>query len=95
MDKKCKLVPGQVVRAIAGRDRGNIFLVFEVLDAKHVLIVDGKSRRLERPKKKRIIHLQAFNVFMEDFETVKKSRTFNNAHIKKYLSAYEMNEEDC
>ena len=48
---------GQVVRSRAGRDKGGIFLIYEILDSEYVLLVDGKIRRLDRPKKKKIKHL--------------------------------------
>ena len=95
MDKQSSLVPGQLVRAKAGRDKGSIFLVLEILDSKFVHIVNGKRRTLEHPKRKRVTHLQPFNMVVDDFEAMKKSRTFNNARIKKLLQTYDRNEEDC
>ncbi|HWP51129.1 MAG TPA: KOW domain-containing RNA-binding protein [Clostridia bacterium] len=48
--------PGMVVRALAGRDAGKWFAVL-VSDEDFTLIVDGKSRPLARPKRKRNKHL--------------------------------------
>lgn len=53
------IAKGSVVIAKAGRDKGKAFAVTEVLDARTVLIADGKSRPIERPKRKNIAHLQA------------------------------------
>ena len=53
------ITQGSVVIAKAGRDKGKAFAVVDVLDSRTVLIADGKSRPLERPKRKNIIHLQA------------------------------------
>ncbi len=53
MDLTSDLSIGQVVKSRAGRDKGRVFLVLEILDDKHVLVVDGDLRRLEKPKKKR------------------------------------------
>lgn len=50
---------GSIVIAKAGRDKGKAFAVTEVLDSRTVLIADGKSRPIERPKRKNVIHLQA------------------------------------
>lgn len=55
-----ELKPGQLVRSLAGRDKGKHYLVFEKLDYKHVLLVDGRTRPVERPKKKNIAHLQHY-----------------------------------
>ncbi|MBR1535156.1 MAG: KOW domain-containing RNA-binding protein [Ruminococcus sp.] len=50
---------GSVVIAKAGRDKGKPFAVVDVINSRTVLIADGKSRPLEHPKRKNIIHLQA------------------------------------
>lgn len=50
-------VKGQLVKSKAGRDRGEFFIVYEVVDEKNVLIVDGKIRKLEKPKLKKTMHL--------------------------------------
>ncbi len=55
-----ELKPGQLVRSLAGRDKGNHYLVLEKLDQKHVLLVDGRSRPVARPKKKNVAHLQHY-----------------------------------
>lgn len=55
-----ELMPGQLVRSLAGRDHGSHYLVLEVLDERYVLLVNGRSRPVERPKKKNIIHLQHY-----------------------------------
>ncbi len=51
------LEEGEIVRSRAGRDRGRAFVVIKVLDAEYVLLVDGRLRTLERPKKKKRKHL--------------------------------------
>ena len=55
-----ELKPGQLVRSLAGRDKGKHYLVLEKLDNKYVLLVDGRSRLVDRPKKKNIAHLQRY-----------------------------------
>lgn len=47
---------GQVVKALAGRDKGRFFLVLDT-DKGFALITDGKTRPLERPKRKNVKHL--------------------------------------
>ena len=54
------LKPGQLVRSLAGRDKGKHYLVLRELDNGYVLLVDGYSRPLARPKKKNKIHLQHY-----------------------------------
>lgn len=55
------LVPGQIVRSTAGHDKGGIFFVIENVDDDYVLIADGDLRRIDKPKKKNVRHLQPFN----------------------------------
>ena len=50
---------GTLVTARAGRDRGASFLIVGVCDEAHVFIADGRTRRLQRPKKKKLMHLHA------------------------------------
>jgi ribosomal protein L14E/L6E/L27E len=52
-----ELKPGQLVISKAGRDKGKWYVVYKV-EGPWVYIVDGKTRRLEKPKKKNLRHLQ-------------------------------------
>ncbi len=47
---------GQVARSRAGRDRGTFLAVLECRPP-WALVADGRRRPLERPKRKRLIHL--------------------------------------
>ena len=48
---------GDVVKSVNGRDTGNEFFVVNI-DGQYAWIADGKGRRLEKPKKKKLKHLQ-------------------------------------
>ncbi len=48
---------GMVVKATAGRDKDKYFVVVKV-DGPYVWLVDGKTRRLIAPKKKKVIHIE-------------------------------------
>ncbi len=48
---------GLIVYAAAGRDKGSFFVVVGE-EGGYALIADGKSRKLEKPKKKNKIHLR-------------------------------------
>ena len=51
------LQPGTLVHSLAGRDAGELYLVVGLLGANFVLIANGQSRPLSRPKKKNVRHL--------------------------------------
>lgn len=47
---------GQVVRSIAGHDKGSFLVVLEAAPP-YAVVCDGKRRPLERPKRKKAFHL--------------------------------------
>ena len=49
---------GSIVTAKAGRDKGGCFVVMKMENG-FAYIADGKRRRVENPKKKKLIHLQS------------------------------------
>lgn len=79
---------GQVVKSKAGRDKNKIFIIIEIVDNDYVMIVDGKSRKLENPKKKKIKHLMIYKSVIDDLSDKKKSNEMNNAYIRKVLDPF-------
>ena len=74
------IVVGSVVRAKAGRDKGGYFVVTGILENGRVLICDGKRRKVQTPKLKNIIHLEATRAVTQDITT--------NRQIKSFLKSY-------
>ena len=56
--KKAPILTGSVVISTAGRDEGRTFLVVDSLDELYVLISDGDTHKMEKPKKKKRRHLK-------------------------------------
>ena len=56
---KAPLREGIVVISQKGRDKGRSFMILCQMDADFVLIADGSTRKLEKPKKKRRKHLMS------------------------------------
>lgn len=75
------LEPGQLVRSRAGRDRGKHYVVLKVLDDRYVLLVDGKKRPLENPKKKNVVHLQRYRRGLRDFSKLLQEGRINDGII--------------
>ena len=68
-----KLENGTVVYSLAGHDKGDFQVVVE-FDDKYAKVCDGKYRPLERPKKKKLIHIKVTNtVLSEDSLKTNKS----------------------
>lgn len=72
---------GLVVRSLKGHDKGGFFVVLEC-DLKLALICDGKRRTLEKPKKKKLMHLAATNTAADE------EILGTNRKIRKLLSAF-------
>lgn len=53
---------GQFVLSIAGRGKGRIFIVTNLIDEKYVYIADGMLRSINKPKKKKLKHLRLIDV---------------------------------
>jgi len=52
---------GTIVVSLSGRDEGRLFAVIDIIDEQYVLIADGKHRKLDKPKKKKLKHLKIFD----------------------------------
>lgn len=77
-------IEGLVVKVIAGHDKDNFFIIKKVVNDKLVLIADGKSRKLEKPKQKNIKHLRFTGTVIDlDQLTDKK--------LRRVLSDYSQN----
>lgn len=57
---------GQLVRSRAGRDKGNYYLIYDMVDEAFVRVINGEKKRLTNPKRKNIKHLEIFPVIAEE-----------------------------
>ena len=73
-----EMQPGMTVQAKAGRDKGRFFLILKIEDG-YAYIADGKTRKLEKPKKKKLIHLAATKL-------IKDVEGLTNRQLKEYLA---------
>lgn len=83
-----EIVEGSIVRSIAGRDKGDLFIVLSK-DGDFAYLVNGELRKVDRPKKKKLKHIQGTNS-VSDFvknklETVGK---ITNSEVRKALSEF-------
>lgn len=49
---------GSIAFSKCGRDRNRVFVIVGVSDEQHVLIIDGRTRKIDKPKKKKLKHLR-------------------------------------
>lgn len=77
-----------IVKATAGRDKGKLFFVVDV-EEDLLLLADGKTRRLERPKRKKRKHV----VFQARFdcrvsEKIRSGEKLTNSELRKTLAQF-------
>lgn len=70
---------GQIVKAKAGRDKDGFFIILR-LDGRYAYIVNGRRRKVEVPKKKKLIHLVPTEKVVQSFGT--------NREVIRILSEY-------
>ena len=67
------ITKGSLVYSRAGRDKGTLFIVVDK-EGDWVYLADGSLRRVEKPKKKRLKHINKTNKLAEiDFENISDS----------------------
>ena len=77
---------GTVVKSLCGKDKNNLFCVLDKQED-YVLYCDGCVRKLEKPKRKKLKHVQVTRVKLQT-ETLQV-----NKHIKKALKSLNIVEE--
>ena len=88
MDKN-DIGKGCIVESIAGRDKGHLFIVLETF-GEYALLVDGKIRRIENPKRKKIKHVR-FYAMRDDIRVYSKIVAGirpDNAEVRKTISLF-------
>jgi ribosomal protein L14E/L6E/L27E len=75
---------GSFVTAAAGHDSGKYYVIFET-DPEYVYLVDGRIRTLDRPKKKKRIHIRGLSVLDESLAEKVRNKTVTNEEIKRAI----------
>ncbi len=86
METTGELCIGQVVSSKSGRDKDKIFIVIDILDDKYVLIADGDLRKVEKPKKKKVKHLQKHTmIYSEIAKMISNEEKVENIYLRREL----------
>ena len=72
---------GMLARSKAGHDKGHVYVIMKEDDA-YVYLADGSIRTIERPKKKKKIHVQ---IILEKHEI----SGIDNVGIKRILKLFD------
>mgnify|MGYP002727167229 FL=1 len=72
----------------AGRDQGQLFYVIDA-DEQFVYLADGKSRRLEKPKRKKRKHVQQVpRTESRIAEKIRNGEKVLNSELRKELASF-------
>ena len=83
-----EIAKSDIVRSDAGRDRGKLFVVLAV-EGEYLLLADGKSRKVESPKRKKRRHV--LYVASEDnrlSEKIKSEEKITNSELRRTLAVF-------
>jgi len=82
---------GDVVISICGHDMGEWYIVADVLQ-NFVYLIDGKTKPIEKPKKKKIKHLIYANHFADEIaQKIANKKYLQNAEVRKALKFFKNN----
>ena len=83
---------GQIVRSLAGHDKGALFCVLDT-DGGYLLLCDGKRRRLEHPKRKKEKHTQPVGALPQPrLAEFQAGINRSNRDIRRALAAFRAEE---
>ena len=72
----------------AGRDKGQLFYVIDT-DEQYVYLADGKSRKLEKPKRKKRKHIeQVPRTESRIAEKIRNGEKVLNSELRKELASF-------
>lgn len=80
--------PGRVVVSTQGHDAGRWYAVVSVLDERHMLLTDGDTRKLAKPKKKQVKHLKALPLSIQLEGRGESGGPIADSDIRKALKAH-------
>ena len=83
-----EIAQSNIVRSDAGRDAGKLFVVLAV-EGEYLLLADGKSRKVESPKRKKRRHV--LFVAAEESrlsEKIRSKEKVTNSELRRILAAY-------
>lgn len=81
---------GRVVLSKAGRDKGNFFVITDILDENYVIISDGVKRKLKSSKKKKLKHLDLKPVVLDEIAKKIEIKRLLDSDIERALREHEL-----
>lgn len=80
-----ELREGNLVISKCGRDKNNFFIVVQIKED-YVFLCDGDMRKVDKPKKKKIKHVQPTSKFSDYInECIKEGKTLTNKELRNEI----------
>lgn len=81
-----EIIEGSIVRSIAGRDMGDLFIVLS-REGNFVYLANGELRKVDRPKKKKLKHIQGTSRVSEFIRNkLETTGKVTNSEVRKALA---------
>ena len=78
-----------IVKSLAGRDQNNLYVV-SFVEGDYCYLVDGKTKPLTKPKRKKIKHIECLASAQQELLGVFDSKLqTNDAKIRKFLKEFQ------
>lgn len=85
---------GEVVNSKAGRDMHRNFIVVGIINNEYVYISDGELRKIAKPKKKKVKHLNFTGIVAEEIkDMILSKKEVTNSKIKIFLQSADIGKE--
>lgn len=82
------LVVGSIVEALAGREKGELFVVIQNIDNDNVYLSNGNNRKIDKPKKKKVKHLRLLDFSENLAKRINEKENVLDSDIRKILKLY-------
>jgi len=79
---------GQIVFSKRGRDKGVAFIILSV-EGEYIYLADGMTRQKDKPKKKKLKHVQPTNTISDNIVTALSSDRLLDSDLRKALKEFE------
>ena len=81
---------GSVAVSMAGHDAGLLMVIIAGFDADSVFVADGKRRKIDDPKKKKMQHLSIITKLEESDIAALREGTENDSFLRRKLSRIDL-----
>ena len=87
-EQMTKIDKGDIVQSQNGRDKGKALFVLDVQD-EYLLLIDGKSRKIEHPKRKKAKHCMFLKTAQcRVADKIRQGEKFHNIDVRRELAIY-------